>query len=63
MAVMPAWDHRAGSSLLLVPVKSLSVDLPWLEPVNASLAFALSFVSLWLAILWVLWRRGIVLKV
>jgi predicted acyltransferase len=40
-----------------------SVFLPWLSPVNASLAFALSFVGVWLAILWVLWRRGIVLKV
>ncbi len=34
-----------------------------LEPVNASLAFALSFVLLWFGILWVLYRRGIFLKV
>jgi predicted acyltransferase len=34
-----------------------------LEPVNASLAFALSFVLLWFAILWVLYRRRIFLKV
>ena len=37
---------------------------PYLEPPKlASLAWGLSFVGLWLAILWVLHRRGIVLKV
>ena len=35
----------------------------WLSPVNASLLFALSFVLLWLGILWVLWRKRIFLKV
>ena len=35
----------------------------WLSPVNASLAFALSFVIFWLAILAVLYRRDIILKV
>jgi predicted acyltransferase len=35
----------------------------WLEPKVASLAYAISFVLLWLAILWVLARRGIVVKV
>ncbi len=34
-----------------------------LEPVNASLAFALSFVLVWFGILWALYRRGIFLKV
>ena len=40
-----------------------SVYAPWLSPVNASLAFALSFVLFWLAILAVLYRRNIFLKV
>ena len=35
----------------------------WLSPVNASLAFAVSFVLLWLAILTFFHRRGIILKV
>ena len=34
----------------------------WLSPANASLLFALSFVLVWLGILWVLWRRRIILK-
>jgi predicted acyltransferase len=40
-----------------------TVYLPWLSPVNASLAFALTFVAFWLGILWLLWRRNIVFKV
>jgi predicted acyltransferase len=39
------------------------VFLPWLEPRNASLAFAVSFVLLWYGILWVLWRRKIFIRV
>ena len=34
----------------------------WLAPANASLLFALAFVLVWLGILWVLWRRRIILK-
>jgi predicted acyltransferase len=36
---------------------------PILPPRVASLAFAISFVMLWFAILWALWRRNIFLKV
>ncbi len=35
----------------------------WLAPKDASFAFALSFVLLWMAILWVLAKRNIVVKV
>ena len=35
----------------------------WLAPINASLAFALSFVLLWYGILLVFYRRNIILKV
>jgi predicted acyltransferase len=35
----------------------------WLSPVNASLAFALAFVLFWYGILYVLYRRNIILKV
>ena len=36
---------------------------PWAAPVNASLAFALCFVLLWLGLMWILYRRGIFIKV
>ncbi len=35
----------------------------WLTPTNASLAFALAFVTFWYGILYVLYRRNIILKV
>jgi predicted acyltransferase len=35
----------------------------WLAPRNASLLFAITFVLVWLAILWVLYRRRIFIKV
>lgn len=33
------------------------------EPINASLAGALTFVLIWLGILWVMYRKGIIIKV
>ena len=35
----------------------------WLTPINASLAFAIAFVLLWYGILFVLYKRNIILKV
>ena len=35
----------------------------WLSPRNASLAFALAFVTLWFGILYLLYRRRIVFRV
>ena len=35
----------------------------WLSPVNASLAFAISFILLWLFLMWLLFRRNIVIRV
>jgi predicted acyltransferase len=34
----------------------------WLEPTNASLLFAISYVLFWLAIMWVLYRKRIFIK-
>jgi predicted acyltransferase len=35
----------------------------WASPVNASLAFAIAFVLVWLGLMWVLFRRNIFIKV
>ena len=53
----------AGETISLQAAVYRSVFLPWLSPVNASLAFALAFVGFWLGVLWLLWRRGFVFKV
>ena len=35
----------------------------WATPINASLAFAISFVLVWLGLMWILYRRKIFLKI
>lgn len=35
----------------------------WMTPINASLAFAISFVLVWLGLMWILYNRKIFLKV
>ena len=37
--------------------------LSWASPINASLAFAVSFVLVWLGLMWLLYRRNIFIKV
>jgi predicted acyltransferase len=37
--------------------------LSWASPINASLAYAISFVLLWLAIMWLFYRRGMFIRV
>jgi len=53
--------HGAPTAVQAVVHRELFAS--WLAPKNASLAFALSFVLLWLGILWVLDKRGIHFKV
>jgi len=40
-----------------------NVYASWLSPINASLAFALTYVLFWLGVMWVLYRRKIFIKV
>ena len=37
--------------------------LSWASPVNASLAYAVSFILLWLLLMWLLYRKRIYIKV
>ena len=37
--------------------------LTWASPINASLAFAICFILVWLFLMWLLYRKGIYLKV
>jgi predicted acyltransferase len=36
--------------------------LSWLEPINASLAYAVTFILVWLFLMWLLYRRRILIK-
>jgi predicted acyltransferase len=37
--------------------------LTWASPVNASLAYAVCFILFWLFLMWLLYRRRILIKV
>jgi predicted acyltransferase len=52
-----------GGTISLEEAIYRSAFLSWASPVNASLAFAVSFVALWFGILALLHRRHIILKV
>ena len=42
---------------------SLDAYASWLPPNKASLAFAISFILLWLFLLWLLYRKNIIIKI
>jgi predicted acyltransferase len=52
-----------GKPVALQTVILKDFFLTWASPVNASLAFALCFVLLWLGLTAILYRRGIFIKV
>jgi predicted acyltransferase len=40
-----------------------NIFLAIFQPINASLAFAISFILFWLSLMWLLYRKGIYIKV
>jgi predicted acyltransferase len=40
-----------------------SLFASWAGPLNGSLAFALSYVLFWLGLMWLLYRRGVFIKI
>jgi predicted acyltransferase len=52
-----------GSPMALQPFIYQNVFASWLPPKPASLAFAISFILLWLFLMWLLFRKNIVIKV
>jgi predicted acyltransferase len=55
--------QRGGGSVPMVTAIYDSVFASWLAPRNASLAFAITFVLFWYAVLYALYRRRIFVKV
>lgn len=56
-------DAGDGTRISVQALVYRSVYASWLSPLNASLAYALSFVTLWFLLLWIAWKRGVILKV
>ncbi|MDT7689481.1 MAG: hypothetical protein QOE46_2240 [Acidobacteriota bacterium] len=52
-----------GKQVALQSIIFKNLFASWASPVNASLAFAVCFVLVWLGLMWLLYRRGIFIKV
>jgi predicted acyltransferase len=52
-----------GKQVALQGVIFRNLFASWLAPFNASLAFAVCFVLVWLGVMWLLYQRGIFIKV
>jgi predicted acyltransferase len=55
-------DIKVGSMTLGAWIYA-NLFASWAAPINASLAFAISFVLVWLVLMWILYRQKIFLKV
>lgn len=55
--------YHGGSEVSLQKAIYETVYASWLAPRNASLLFAVTFVMVWYAILWLLWKRRIFVKI
>ncbi|MDP9347569.1 MAG: DUF5009 domain-containing protein [Gemmatimonadota bacterium] len=58
-----AWSGPGGEAVTLKGWLHQTLFASWLSPHDASLAFAISFVLLWMGVMWVFWRRKIFLRV
>jgi len=52
-----------GTQLSSQPWIFRHLFLSWATPINASLAYAISFILLWLFLMWLLYRKQIIIKV
>jgi predicted acyltransferase len=52
-----------GSPQAIQPFIYNHLFASWLAPNNASLAFAISFILLWLFLMWLLYRKNIIIKI
>lgn len=60
---MVKWNGTDGN---VVTIKSYLFDnffLSWLDPINASLAWAIVYILFWLGLMWILYARKIFIKV
>jgi predicted acyltransferase len=61
--LMGIWRVGGGEG---VPLKGWIYEVlfvPWAGPLNGSLAFALAYVLFWLGLMWLLYRRGVFIKI
>lgn len=61
--VLVTWSGPGGEAVTLKGWLHQTLFASWLPPHAASLAFAISFVLLWMGVMWAFWRRKVFIKV
>lgn len=54
---------KLGDEISIKEYLYSNIFLSWLDPINASLAWALSYIILWLGLMWILYSKKIFIKV
>jgi predicted acyltransferase len=57
------WEAEGGRTMTLKGWIYDGLFVPWLAPMNASLAFAVAFLAAMYPILWLMWKRGWLVKI
>ncbi|MFO7527063.1 MAG: DUF5009 domain-containing protein [Ignavibacteriaceae bacterium] len=57
------WETAEGSIITLKGYVFDTFFLTWLNPINASLAFAIIYIVIWLGLMWILYAKKIFIKV
>jgi len=63
MGLIQVTSPNGGEKISLQEWIFNNLFLPFAQPINASLAFAISFILLWLFLMWLLYRKNIYIKV
>jgi predicted acyltransferase len=63
MLVLIKFSGPDGSRLSLQSYIYLHAFASWLSPISASLAFAIAFILGWLFLVWLLYRKRIIIKI
>jgi predicted acyltransferase len=57
------WETADGKMITLKNYLFETFFLSWLDPINASLAFAILYIVIWLGLMWILYAKKIFIKV
>lgn len=57
------WEIADGKMITLKNYLFETFFLSWLDPINASLAFAILYIVIWLGLMWILYTKKIFIKV
>ena len=60
---MIKWESSDGTMITLKNYLFETFYLSWLEPINASLAWAVVYILIWLGLMWILYAKKIFIKV